>query len=70
MKLTQSNGNSVTAKKDLKHRWTKLTDDQLDVIAEKRHRFARKIQKASGVAKHDSDKQLSDWQTMQEYTNS
>lgn len=62
MNRNQIEGNLMRPKNNFKRHWNKLTDDQLDVIAGKRHHLARETQKANGVIKHDSEKQLSDWQ--------
>jgi len=50
MNPIQIDGNSVSPKSNLKHRLRKHTNDQLEVIADERHRLASKIQKASGDA--------------------
>ena len=45
-------------KGDIKVRWGKLTDDQLDVIA-------GKVQEVYGVSKEEAEKQLTEWQERQ-----
>ncbi len=49
-------------KGNIKVRWGKLTDDQLDVIAGKREILAGKIQEVYGISKEDVEKQLTEWQ--------
>ena len=49
-------------KGNIKVRWGKLTDDQLDVIAGKREIFAGKIQEVYGISKEEVEKQLTEWQ--------
>lgn len=49
-------------KGNIKVRWGKLTDDQLDVIAGKRDIFAGKIQELYGISKEEVEKQLTEWQ--------
>lgn len=50
---------------NVKQRWGKLTDDQLDVIAGKREQLAGRIQEAYGITKDEADKQLADWEKLQ-----
>lgn len=52
-------------KGDIKVRWGKLTDDQLDVIAGKRDILAGKVQEVYGVSKEEAEKQLTEWQGRQ-----
>ena len=56
-------GNWKQFKGDIKQKWGKLTDDQLDVIAGKRDGLAGKIQEAYGVSKEQAEEQLADWQS-------
>ena len=44
-----------------KHKWGKLTDDQLDVIAGKRDQLAGRIQEAYGITKEASQRQIDQW---------
>jgi uncharacterized protein YjbJ (UPF0337 family) len=48
-----------------KAKWDKLTDDQLDVIAGKRDRLAGRIQEAYGISEEVTEKQISEWQSVQ-----
>lgn len=52
-------------KGNIKVRWGKLTDDQLDVINGKRDVLAGKIQEAYGISKEEAEKQLNEWQERQ-----
>ena len=56
-------------KGDIKVRWGKLTDDQLDVIAGKRDILAGKVQEVYGLSKDEAEKQLSEWQERQKEGN-
>ncbi len=49
-------------KGNIKVRWGKLTDDQLDVAAGNRDVLAGKIQEAYGISKEEVEKQLIQWQ--------
>ena len=51
-------------KGDVKEKWGKLTDDQLDVIAGKRDQLSGKIQETYGVSKDEVEKQISEWQKL------
>jgi len=56
-------------KGNIKVRWGKLTDDQLDVIAGNRDILAGKIQEAYGISKDEAEKQVTEWQERQKETN-
>ena len=49
-------------KDKVKAQWDRLTDDHLDQIAGKRDHLVGKIQEHYGVARHDSERQVSDWE--------
>jgi uncharacterized protein YjbJ (UPF0337 family) len=51
-----------------KQRWSRLTDDQLGVIAGRREQLARNVQEAYGITGEETEKQLSDWQARQKVT--
>lgn len=53
-------------KGNIKVRWGKLTDDELDVIAGKRDVLAGKIQEAYGISKEEAEKQVNEWQNEQQ----
>lgn len=57
-------------KGNIKVRWGKLTDDQLDVINGKRDVLAGKIQEAYGISKEEAEKQLNEWQERQKESKS
>ncbi|HEX9586098.1 MAG TPA: CsbD family protein [Gammaproteobacteria bacterium] len=62
MNWNQIEGNWKQFKGNVKVRWGKLTDDQIDVIAGKRDNLVGKIQEAYGISRDETQKQLSDWQ--------
>ncbi len=45
-------------KRNVKGRWSKLTDKHLDTIAGKRDELVGKIQKAYGVTKNEAERQI------------
>lgn len=53
-------------KGNIKVRWGKLTDDELDVIAGKRDVLAGKIQEAYGISKEEAEEQVNEWQNDQQ----
>lgn len=59
-------GNWVQLKGKAKQQWGKLTDDDLDVIAGKRDVLAGKIQECYGITKDEAEKQLDEWQDIQD----
>ena len=56
----EGNWMQVTGK--AKEQWGKLTDDDLQVVAGRRDQLAGKIQERYGIAKHDAEAQLAEWQ--------
>lgn len=56
-------------KGNIKVRWGKLTDDELDVIAGKRDVLAGKIQEAYGISKEEAEAQVNEWQNDQRDDN-
>lgn len=63
-------GNWKEFKGNVKQQWSKLTDDQLEIIAGKREHLAGKIQVMYGIGKDEAEHQLSDWQSNQKNTDS
>ena len=49
----------------VKEKWGKLTDDDLDVIAGKRDQLSGKIQKSYGISKDEAERQIADWERLQ-----
>lgn len=49
-------------KGDIKVRWGKLTDDDLDVIEGRRDQLIGKIQQAYGRARHEVEQELEEWE--------
>lgn len=54
-------GNWKQFKGIARQQWGRLTDDELDVVAGKRQRLAGRIQKAYGITRQASEKQLAEW---------
>ena len=48
-------------KGDVKMRWNRLTDDDLDVIQGRRVELSGKIQQRYGLAKEEAERQIDDW---------
>ena len=63
-------GNWKQFKGDVKQQWSKLTDEQLEMIAGKREHLAGKIQVMYGIGKDEAEHQLSDWQSNQKNIDS
>ena len=62
-------GNWKEYKGEIKQRWSKLTDEQLELIAGKREHLAGKIQVMYGLGKDEVEHQLSSWQSNQKSTD-
>lgn len=55
-------GNWKQMKGDIKTRWGKLTDDQLDVIAGKREKLAGQLQESYGIGKEEAEEQIKEFE--------
>ncbi|KQT10275.1 CsbD family protein [Ramlibacter sp. Leaf400] len=49
-------------KGQLKERWGRLTDDDLDVIAGRRDQLLGRIQERHGIAKEEANRQVKDFE--------
>jgi uncharacterized protein YjbJ (UPF0337 family) len=56
-------GNWRQFKGQVKEKWGKLTDDQLDQINGRRDQLAGKIQESYGISKDEAERQLKDWES-------
>jgi uncharacterized protein YjbJ (UPF0337 family) len=45
----------------IKEQWSKLTNDQLDMVSGRRDELVDKIQESYGVAKYEAERQVKDW---------
>jgi uncharacterized protein YjbJ (UPF0337 family) len=61
MNWDQAKGKWTQLKGDVRKKWGKLTDDDLDVIAGERERLVGKIQERYGIAKEEAEKQVAAW---------
>lgn len=59
-------GNWKQFKGKVKSQWGKLTDDQLDVIAGKRIELAGRIQEAYGITKDEAERQIEQFEKLNE----
>ena len=49
-------------KGDVKAKWSRLTDDDLDVIDGNREKLLGRIQETYGVIRKEAEDQLTDWE--------
>lgn len=61
MNWTQIEGQWNQAKGELKSKWAKLTDDDLDNVAGKKDQLVGKLQQRYGILKDEAEKQLDEW---------
>ena len=61
MNWDQAKGKWTQMKAEVRKKWGKLTDDDLDVIAGERERLVGKIQERYGIAKEEAEKQVAAW---------
>ena len=66
MNWSEIEDNWPAFKRNVKHQWGKLTDDQLNAIAGERKHLAGKIQIMYGIGEDEAEYQLSDWQSKQQ----
>jgi len=59
-------GNWKQLKGQIKERWGKLTDDQLDVIVGKRDQLAGKLQELYGQTRDEIDRQIQEFEELHE----
>lgn len=61
MNWDQVEGKWKQMKGQVKTRWGKLTDDDLDVIAGQRDQLVGRIQERYGIAKDQAEREVEDW---------
>jgi uncharacterized protein YjbJ (UPF0337 family) len=61
MHWNQLEGNWKQFKGAVKQKWGKLTDNDIEVIAGKRDKFAGKLQERYGLSKEQAEKQADEW---------
>jgi uncharacterized protein YjbJ (UPF0337 family) len=61
MNWTQIEGQWKTMKGDLKSKWAKLTDDDLQHVAGKKDQLVGKVQERYGILKDEAEKQVDEW---------
>lgn len=63
MNWDQIAGKWSQVKGDIRQKWGKLTDDDLEVVAGSKDKLVGKIQERYGIAKEEAHRQLDDWVT-------
>lgn len=61
MNWDQIQGKWTQMKGSVKHKWGKLTDDDLDVIAGSKDKLVGKLQEVYGIKKEEAQKQFDEW---------
>ena len=61
MNWDQISGGWKQFKGKAKEKWGKLTDDEIDVAAEKRDQLVGKVQQRYGITKEEAEKQVNEW---------
>ncbi|WP_154957103.1 CsbD family protein [Klebsiella grimontii] len=67
MNKDEIGGNWKQFKGKAKEKWGKLTDDDMTVIEGKRDQLVGRIQERYGYAKDQAEKEVTDWETKNEY---
>jgi uncharacterized protein YjbJ (UPF0337 family) len=61
MNWDQAKGKWTQMKGEVRKKWGKLTDDDLDVISGERERLVGKIQERYGIKKEEAERQVAGW---------
>ena len=67
MNKDEIGGNWKQFKGKAKEKWGKLTDDDMTVIEGKRDQLEGRIQERYGYAKDQAEKEVTDWETKNDY---
>lgn len=67
MNKDEIGGNWKQFKGKAKEKWGKLTDDDMTVIEGKRDQLVGRIQERYGYAKDPAEKEVTDWETKNDY---
>lgn len=67
MNKDEIGGNWKQFKGKAKEKWGKLTDDDMTVIEGKRDQLVGRIQERYGYAKDQAEKEVTDWETKNDY---
>lgn len=67
MNKDEIGGNWKQLKGKAKEKWGKLTDDDMTVIEGKRDQLVGRIQERYGYAKDQAEKEVTDWETKNDY---
>ena len=62
MNQDQLEGKWKQLKGNVRAKWGKLTDDDVEYIAGKRDNFIGRLQERYGIKKEEAEKQLDEWQ--------
>ena len=62
MNWNRIEGNWKQLKGELRTKWGKLTDDDLEVIAGSRDRLVGRLQELYGIRKEEAERQIEEWQ--------
>lgn len=57
-------GNWKQLKGKVREQWSKLSDDDVDVVDGRRQQLVGKIQERYGVAKDEAERQITRWERM------
>ena len=67
MNKDEIGGNWKQFKGKAKEKWGKLTDDDMTAIEGKRDQLVGRIQERYGYAKDQAEKEVTDWETKNDY---
>jgi uncharacterized protein YjbJ (UPF0337 family) len=62
MNWDQIEGKWKQLRGEMKEKWGRLTDDELDVIAGNRDKLLGKIQEKHGLSREQAERELEEWQ--------
>ncbi len=65
MSWDQIEGNWNQFRQDIREKWGKLTDDDLNVIDSKRENLIEKIKERYGLGRQEAENQVDEWESTQ-----
>ena len=67
MNCDRDRGNWTQFKGNVREQWSKLTDDDLNVVEGQRDQLVGRIQERYGIARDEADRQIRDWEARQRF---
>ena len=69
MNWDEIQGNWKKFKGDIKERWGRLTDDELDIIQGRRDKLAGELQRVYGIERDEAEREIEDFLKREKQTS-